>query len=379
MKKLFAILLSLSMLLALCACGSGTAEPPAAKNEDDSFTAKDAAEETTDNNTDAEIGNFEERSFTITTAMNENEVGGMYLQKFADYVTEATGGAATFEIYWGGSLAAANEELDLCSSGSVDFIGFQHLEYGDSMPYIGLITQYGGTLEDAVDYFNYLAYENETSSAMIAEEAAKQNVIYLGGCQPSGANVLLSSKPFTGLDDFRSGSVVMGSPDGIWDLMGINHLSVIPPEVYESIQRGVCDAYEMSLSVTVMLQWYEVAKYYAFDGSQAVACPITCNLDTWNSLSEEYQQVMKDAQQAAQIFAYETVTGNQNDYIATLEDNGVTIVELSQEDLDEYASALFTSAVKAARTRAVNYGIEEDMETLIGIAADYLGLEIPDT
>ena len=350
MKKLISILLTAAMVLSLCFAVSG-----AALAEDE----------------------FEPRTFTIAAAVKEDELGGRYIQTFADYVTEATGGAAQFDIYWNGALGTSGEELGLCSEGAVDIIALEHLQYGDTLPFLNVVTWVCGTLEDAIDYFNYVIYENETSSALIAQEAADNNVVYLGGCQPSGENVLVSSKEFSGYDDFRSGKVIMGQPDGIWDLMGMSHLSVLPWEVYESIQRGVCDAYEMALNVTVMLQWYEVAKYFAFDGSQGVARPLTCNLDTWNSLSEAYQQVFLDAQQAAQEMAYEAVSGEKEDYVATLEANGVTFIEMPQEDLDEFAAAEFTSSVIKARTRAANLGLEEPMEEILAVAADYLGLELP--
>ena len=407
MKKLLSVLLVVAMFMALAACGSPSATAPAEEPETaaepapaeapDTAPAEEpapAAEAGSDEpsasgeaSASAEApdfieaepvdGDFEPRTFTIAAAVNENEVGGLYLQQFAKYVEEATGGAAQFEIYWSGSLGTSGEELGLCSEGAVDIIALEHLQYGDTLPFLNIITWICGTLDEAVDYFDYVVYENETSSAIIAQEAAEHNVVYLGGCQPSGQNVILATKEFTGLDDFRSGRLIMGHPDGIWDLLGVNHLSVLPQEVYESLQRGVCDAYEMSLGVTVLLQWYEVAKYFAFDGSQGVARPLTCNLDTWNSLSDDYKQVFLDAQKAAENYAYQVVTSSEDSYVATLEANGVTMIDMPQEDMDAYAAAQFTSAVNAARTRAANHGIEDEMETIIAIAADYLGLEVP--
>lgn len=364
MKKLIVGIIAIAMLVSMCGCGGGTSgstENPSAG----------------DTNGEVSAVQFEERSFTIATSMNANETGGKYLQHFADYITEATGGAATFSIYFGGTMGAIPEELALCSEGAVDFIALQHLPYGDALPYIGLITQYGGTLDEAIAYFNYLCFENETSSALITQEAADNNVVYVGNSMPSGANVLVSSKEFTSYDEFRSGKIIMGSPDPIFDKLGINHLSVLPPEVYESMQRGICDAYEMSLSVTVNLQWYEVAKYFAFDGSQAVACPIICNMDVWNSLSDEYKAVIKEAQDSASAYCYDLVVEGERGYVETLETNGVTFIDMPQEDLDLYAAALFESAVEGARIRAANYGIEEQMEELIAVAAEFQGMEVP--
>lgn len=365
MKRLMIIILAMLMLVSMIGCGN---------TQDSQVTESgSAAGEPAGSST----ASFDERSFTIATTMNANETGGKYLQHFAAYITEATGGAATFKIHFGGTMGGVTEELSLCGEGAIDFIALQHLPYGDTLPYIGLITQYGGTLEEAAEYFNYLCFDNEISSELIANEAAAYNVVYVGNSMPSGANVLVSSKEFTSFDEFQSGKIIMGSPDPIFDKLGINHLSVLPPEVYESIQRGTCDAYGMSLSVTVSLQWYEVAKYFAFDGSQAVACPITCNMDVWNGLSDEYKAVIKQAQDSASEFCYNLVVEGEEGYIETLKEKGVTFIDMPQEDLDLYAAILFESAVESARTRAANYGIGEQMEELIAIAAEFQGMEVP--
>ena len=134
--------------------------------------------------------------------MQETESGGKIIQHFCDYVEDKTAGAITFDIFFGGTLGNNMEELGLVSSGSVDMISFGHPPYGDQVPLLNFPMWAPPDAQTAVDYFNYLAFENPDTSKLILEEAARNNIIYLGFTS-GGGNVFISKEPFTKLSEAR--------------------------------------------------------------------------------------------------------------------------------------------------------------------------------
>ena len=90
MKKFFALLLALAMILALSACGEKQQEPSNEGDEQD--------------NTPAQTFNFK---VSITQASTDPLA--TYTQQRMDEVTEKTNGAVTFEFHPNGELGTIND------------------------------------------------------------------------------------------------------------------------------------------------------------------------------------------------------------------------------------------------------------------------------
>lgn len=95
----------------------------------------------------------------------------------------------------------------------------------------------GGT-QAALDYFNTLMFDDPDTSALIQGEAEDLGIKYLNVIA-GGANALAAKFPFTDLQSLVAGSSSFGN----------------------------FDAAQMGLAPMVSMAWYEVAPYWALDGT----------------------------------------------------------------------------------------------------------------
>jgi TRAP-type C4-dicarboxylate transport system substrate-binding protein len=111
-------------------------------------------------------------------------------------------------------------------------------------------------------------------------------------------------------------------------------------EAYTSLQTGVADGMESGPATTYNNKFYEVAPYYVMTRHIVNPCYLAINLDLFNSLPEEYQQVMKDAGKRATDMMLEDVLASNDDVIAKMKDEGLTIVELAPGEADKFRATL---------------------------------------
>ena len=387
MKKLLCLIMALSMILALAACGGQAAGSAAA--EAPASTAAEAAPEAAPAEEAAPAGEaapaeeaapeadpfegLEPVTLKMAATVNENEIGGQIMAEFLNYVTENTNGLVTFDTFYGGVLGSAMEELQLVSSGAVDLIPLGHNPHAESLPLLNGPSWVNGSEEDAVNYFNYLVFENEETSALIKAEAEANNIVYLG-FQPSGKNVFVSKVDGASFADLEGKQLGAMANQTLFQSLGFVVVTTAPPDTYESLSRGVIDVARLSFTAAINMKWYEVAKTWLYDGTAAAGSPFTMNLDTWNSLPAAYQEVFYAAAKHAEEYGLKLASESEAENVAFLESQGCTVNEMSAEDQTLFFESLVDITLQTCRERAERLGISENQETVIAATLEYLGL-----
>lgn len=344
------VVMAIAMCLAFAGCGQTTAE--------------DAA---------ATAGS---RELTFTSSANANENQGKFVQKFCDTVTELTDGAITFKIYFGGTLCGEEEELNYVQNGSVDMAAIAHTDFADDLTYLQFPYAVVGDVDTLIDYYDYILFENETSSALIEEEATANGVKLLGYMYPGqGAFVSrVSASSLYDLEGKKFGCVIPGA----WEDYGVSVVNLVPPDIYDALSRGVIDASCCSLQPCIEMCWYEVADYWMLYGDVSVGNPLTINLDTWNSLSEQEQEAFRQAASEALAFSIDMSTELEAQYIQDLEDRGCTVTRVTGEDQAFYFRSDFRLNARNGLEYAAKNGKIENMKLIIADCADYLGIDVSD-
>lgn len=386
MKKVLCMIMALSMILAMAACGGAetpvsSAAASAAVEAPAEVPAEAPAEAPADSaaaeaEPEPEVDPFEglpEVTLKMAATVNENELGGQIMAEFLNYVTEHTNGKVTFDTFYGGILGSAMEELQLVSSGAVDLVPLGHNPHAESLPLLNGPSWVNGTEEDAVNFFNYMVFENEETSALIKAEAEANNIIYLG-FQPSGKNVFVSKVDGASFADLEGKQLGAMANMELFQSLGMVVVTTAPPDVYESLSRGVIDLARLSFTAALNMKWYEVAKTWLYDGTAAAGSPFTMNLDTWNSLPEAYQQVFYDAAKHCEEYGLKLATESEAENIAYLESQGCTVTELSKADQELFFESLVDVTMATCRERAERLGITENQEIVIKATLEYLQL-----
>lgn len=360
MKKLFALLLALAMVFALAACGSNGGNKSAAPAA--SAGSGDKAEAT---------GDVDPLTIKFSSTYQETETGGTIEQYFIDQLKEISGGAIDVDITWGGTLFDASGELDAVMDGVVDMIALGHLPHLDTLPYLSMPGFAPGGTQAALDYFNTLMFDDPDTSALIQGEAEDLGIKYLNVIA-GGANALAAKFPFTDLQSLVAGSSSFGNFDAaLFEKLGFQVTSVTPPETYEALDRGMIDATQMGLAPMVSMAWYEVAPYWALDGTYTAGNFFTVNLDWWESLTDAQRDCIQKAADATEDYSATLYDDAIASDLATIEEKtGNKIIELSDADIATFWSACFEAKAADALNRAEKHGVTDGMRTILEKAAE---------
>lgn len=351
MKKFLAMLLALVMVFALVACG-GNDEGNNAGNNNDPAT-------------------IEPLVIKYNSTFQQQETGGVIQQYFIDKVGELSGGAITVEITWGGTLFDSMGELDAVMDGVVDMIALGHMPHLDTLPYLSFPGFAPGGTQAALDYFNGLIFDDPETSALIQGEAEALGIKYLNVI-PGGANAFAAQAAFQTIDDMVAHSAAFGNFDAaIFESLGFQVTAVMPPDTYDALNRGLIDATQMGFAPMVAMAWYEVAPFWALDGTYTAGNMFTVNLDWWEGLSDAQRACIQEAADATETYAAGLYDEAIAADIATVEEaTGNKFVELSDEDVARFWAATFEAKAADALNRADTHGVTEGMTVILEKAAE---------
>ena len=367
MKKLFALLLALAMVFALAACGSNGGNSAPAASGGDKSAAGDSS---------AAGGDVDPLTIKFSSTYQETETGGIIEKYFIDQLKDISGGAIDVDITWGGTLFDASGEMDAVMDGVVDMIALGHMPHLDTIPYLSMPGFAPGGTQAALDYFNTLMFDDPETSKLIQDEATDLGIKYLNVIA-GGANAFAAKYSFSDLQSLVDGSSAFGNFDAaIFESLGFQVTAVTPPETYEALDRGMIDATQMALAPMVSMAWYEVAPFWALDGTYTAGNFFTVNLDWWDGLTDAQRDCIQKAADATEEYSATLYDDAIATDIQTVEDaTGNKFVELSQADIDTFWSACFEAKAADAMARAEKHGVSEGMHTILEKAAEITGYD----
>ncbi|MDY4488344.1 MAG: TRAP transporter substrate-binding protein DctP [Candidatus Limivicinus sp.] len=328
MKKWISLALVLALVLMLAACG--TAAAPAQ-------TVSPTAPET------AEAEKVDEPEFepmTLTFSMTEADGGvvaqGMDIMK--EYVSQATGGAVTIDTYYASSLMAQDLEIESIMKGTLDMNACWFDWISPYMPKLEVLNV--PYLFANWDHMNAYFSSDEATSLMdeVAETTGIRvfdSVYYKGvRCVNLNKDIKVTSR-----SDLEGMSIRMPSSEA-WQNMGValgaNPVPLGASELYTALQTGAVDGQDNGFSTTISFSWYEVTKSVTVTGHMISAGVVTISEEVWQSLSPELQEILSEGVRQACEYISQTTIDQEASDVAFLEDNGISVYYLSDEELAAY-------------------------------------------
>lgn len=367
MKKIFAALLTLAMLLALTAC-SGDTTPSSAP-------AGDTTTPDTQSTPNAENPVYDTVELMFATTYNEIETSGKAITYFTDYITEKSGGAITFDIKWGGTVAGSGEELSFLQAGAFDMSVLGQSQYSAVLPLLNFPGQTDESQEKCVDYFNYIVYENEETASLIQAEIESQGVKMLG-FMANGGNAFAAKTEVSTLDELKNYRLGVGMNQSAYESLGFSVQALMPWDAYDSLSKGVVDTAFMSIGPMISLKWHEVAPYFVSVNEYSAGNYFTISLDRWNSFSADTQALFQEAMEATTEYSIQLMAEEMDGAEEALTAAGGKMLSLNEEDTQALVEALWNVAITDCRTLAENGNCVDEMETVLQACADYLELPL---
>ena len=247
-------------------------------------------------------------SFKIQTSFDAANPAHVYGAKICDAVTTMSGGRLEFKAFTGGSIVAATKEMDAIDTKAIDGTYTCTMYNLDKWPEAGLFSARPGglTAEAAPVWFQ------EYGIDFINQMAEGYDVVAIPGICPQPPEVFALSKVNIETVDDIKGLRMRTSGDGgeIMTRLGASVVFMPGGELYESMQRGVIDAFEYSSpSVNWAMSFQEIAEYQIFSATRAPSDPLVfyLNKSKWESLPADLKAIV--------IAAVQSVTREQQMWI----------------------------------------------------------------
>jgi TRAP-type C4-dicarboxylate transport system substrate-binding protein len=377
MKKFTALLLAAMLVLSLAACSSSSSNN-SSDSKDTSSPANTADTQTGTDNTgdsDSSAADIQTIELKVATAYNETESGGLLWKHFQQTLSDLSDGKITLTIFYGGTLCSATEELSMIQSGGIDLACLR--SYAADLPLTTFPETTNLGIEQTTRYYDYVFYENEETSQLLSDELANYNAVYVGSCWAGGGQVCMSTVDVQSLADMGKYACGMTNFESAWRSLGLKNInaSVGTGDMYTALNSGLIQWQIISMGPTIGLKIYEVCDYGVVMGMYGAGNNMVMNADMWNSLNDDTRAVIQEAAKETMEYSIEAATQEWDDNIAFMEGEGVTFYELSQEDKDAFADALWQASCDTAYENCVAIGEGDEMATIIAAASDFYGRE----
>jgi TRAP-type C4-dicarboxylate transport system substrate-binding protein len=260
------------------------------------------------------------------------------LEPFMEKLAEESDGALTLTRF-GPETIPPFEQLDPVSRGLFDMLftnGAYH--YNDTAVAMALDAMVGdaAALREAGVWDYVDQHYQERGLKLIA-------VLY----DMNGYHIMLK-EPLDG--NALEGRRIRGTPIYHPVIEALGGAPVVLPgsEIYPALERGVVDGACWPTVGAVGFKWYEVADYMMRPSWGQVGHPVFMNLETWNSLDPEMQDLISRAAEEYEAEAMENFDRIVAEEEAILAEEGMTVTELSDQYLGELDTAWYQGAMDLA-------------------------------
>lgn len=320
-KSFISIVLVLVLAFSLTAC----AQKPAAETPATPAPSTGAAE----------IG---EHSWNLAMDSPEDTVTYLYGKKFAELVSEASGGKMKIQIFANGTLGGDRELLESTLGGDVNFVVQTTAPQVNFMPNLAVfdLPVAYATIEEV-----RAALDNQKFMDTVNQVYADGGYKLLGYADQS-FRVMTSNKKVESLADFKGQKIrTMENPNHLafWKSLNANPAPMAFAEVYIGLQQGTIDAQENPYEVIVANKLFEQQDYVIQTNHLPHLLSLITSKTLFEGLNDAEKAILEDAIVEAKAYAREQADTRAEERLAKIKESGTEIVPVSAELYAEIKAA----------------------------------------
>ncbi|RDD96939.1 hypothetical protein DTW92_10230 [Paracoccus pantotrophus] len=284
-------------------------------------------------------------------------------EKFAEILSEKSGGKIKVQFFWSGSLGGAGELMELGQSGAVDVVSFVPTYHPAQWPLIGLTNSLPMTFKDPITAMNAQDYQIKNNPAVQAEIAGNGlKLLQIHGLEPYR---LQCTSPIETLEDLKGKRI---RSFGEWPPYVLNELGAVPvnitlTEMYEALQRGTLDCAYNSYENAGFMKLSEVAPHFSDISFGSIAAySVFTSIDTWNSWPESVQKLFTETYEEAKAYEMGRFKELNDFWIDDAVKNGAKLVTFKDQDkLD----AMFPDMLALWEKSTCDKGLCEEAKSVV--------------
>lgn len=284
-------------------------------------------------------------TWVLGTSSPEDTVTQLFAEKFADEVSELSGGTIEIDIYPNSTIGSDTELLEGCEEGDIQFV------VQNTAPQVSYIPETAvfdmpcvfDTIEEA-----RAAVDNEEFYDEM-ETAFNNSGYQLLGIADQGFRIMTTNVKIESIEDFAGQKIrTMENSNHLafWKALDANPTPMAFSEVYIGLQQNTIDAQENPVEVVVSGKLYEQQDYIVETNHLAHYIVLFMNEELFAGLSEEEQEILTEAAAAAKVYAREQSDERIEDRMQIIEESGTEVIELSdevREQMKERSAGIYES------------------------------------
>lgn len=256
-------------------------------------------------------------------------------QFFADLVEKRTNGRIRIIVYAESELGAENDVIRQMQYGGIDFARVSLSQLAGTVPEMSVL-QMPYLYEDSRHMWRVLDGEIGNTFLGYVEDSS---LVGLSWYDAGARNFYSATKPITCVEDMEGMRIRVQESELMADMveaLGAVALPVSYAEVYSSLEQGICDGAENNWPSYEAMRHYEVAPYFSVDEHNRVPEIQICSLHTWEKLSEEDRQIIKECAEESALYQRALWTQREQESRQIALENGVQEVLLSPEEKQRF-------------------------------------------
>lgn len=305
MKRIVSLLCVIMLIFSLTACGG---------NEDPNNNGDAGSEDVT---YELKFGHIYAPGHPYSNAAD----------KIAELVTERSEGKVNVVIYGAGQLGSEKDLADGIVAGTVDVAYVGPGELGKRFAPISVF--------DAPFIFDGPEHGNKVVNGEIGQRLYQQmsdeiGITALGSMYYGTRYVTTKDFPVSSPADLEGKKLRapdMPLPTAVVRGMGAQPTPMAFAEVYLALQQGVVDGQENPIPTIYTNKFYEVQDYISLTGHTVAFTPVIMSNEKFDSIPEEYQQIIKDAVQEVIPMEIEETLTFEIEKLEEMKNNGMNVIE----------------------------------------------------
>lgn len=288
-----------------------------------------------------------------------------YTNKFSEVLESETDGRIKLEVFPNSQLGSIESMMGQTDSGNLDMTAGQNTgnlaTYYPSIEVLDLPYAFE-TLEIGQAVLN-----GEFGDKLKEGLADSSNLRLLSFIPSSFRHFTNNVHPVTSPEDLQGLTIrVMEVPihQEMVKALGATPTVVAFDELYSALQTGVVDGQENAPYLMIMSNIHEVTDYLTLDKHVMNTAVSLINDEFYNSLSEEDQEIVENAEAEATEAFLNHVQENEEEDLQVVEDAGVEITELSSEQFQAFQDAVIEPLSEYLDGRVEEGLVDEMLETI---------------
>lgn len=323
MKKLFAFVMSLVMVFSLVGCG------------------EDANVVVPDSGSDSDVTSGEaEYVINLASTNIPGQPPALADAAFQAEVEAKTNGRFKFVLHDSSTLGSDEDILKQVIDGTLQISGVGGTTFSMYTPLLEVLSL--PFLLTSYDK-EYAALQSDEYRAICDAVGEQLGIKILFTSENGIRHFATSANPVHSVADLKGLKIRIPTSDVLdatIKALGANPVTIQYSELYSALQNKVIDGEEVNYSTLAGQKHYEVAKYVTEVGMYCFTGLCIANLDFWNSLSPEDQQILLDASDVAMKNTFEQyVKDSDAASRAKCEEAGMEITILDEAQLKEFQDA----------------------------------------